>query len=211
VERQPRGLEYAASLVVSLHRADRTDELVEALRRLVELRPDEGELSVLFGAVLLRQGRRVEALRAFRWAVRLSPGPARRRFVLGETLLGAFGWEQALDAWQGARQLQPEEPEAIRLRKGRSVLQQHPGRARSRGAAKKPAPARVGDLLARMRSRWSGLGARVQRSLVEPVAGDARERRVRALRRAWQKAHPRGSRWPEVLVSLRRRAPDASA
>jgi Flp pilus assembly protein TadD len=211
VDLEPRRLEYVASLVVALHRAGRTDDLIEALRRLVELRPDEGELSVLLGAILLRHGRRVEALRSFRWAVRLSPGHARRRFVLGETLLGPGGWAQALDAWQGARQLDPEAPEASRPREGRSVLQRHPGRARARGAGRKPSPARVADLLARMRARWSGLGALVQRSLVQPVAGDTRERRVRALRQAWRKAHPRSSRWPDVLVSLRRRAPDASA
>jgi tetratricopeptide (TPR) repeat protein len=211
VDLQPRSLEYMASLVAALHHARRKEELIEALRSLVALRPDEGELSVLLGAVLLRHGRRVEALRSFRWAVRLSPGHARRRFVLGETLLGPGGWEQALDAWQGARQLGSGASEDTRLQPGRSVLHRHPGTARARGMGKKPSPARVGDLLARALERAAALGPLVQRSLVQSVAGDARERRVRALRRAWRKAHPRGSRWPGVLVSLRRRAPDTPA
>lgn len=208
---RPRHLGYQASLVVALHHAARRDELVAALRRLIELRPDEGELSVLLGAVLLRHGCRVEALRAFRWAARLSPGHHRRRFVLGETLLGVCGWEQALASWQGAAQLEAGAAGSAQSEVGRSVLHRHPGRSRTRASGKKEElPARFPGLFARLRGRWEGLGG-VRRSIVRKVAGDEREQRVRALRRAWQKANPRRSRWPEVLLSLRRRTPDASA
>jgi tetratricopeptide (TPR) repeat protein len=208
IDLQPRRLEYMASLVAALHHGGRTEELIEALKRLVALRPDEGALSVLLGAVLLQHGRRAEALRSFRWAVRLPPGHARRRFVLGETILGPGGWQQALDAWQGARQLAPD---ATPVQAGRSVLHRHPGYARARRVGKRPSPPRVAGFLARMRGRWASLGPLVQHSLVQLVAGDACERRVRALRRAWQKAQPRRSRWPGVLIALPRRAPDASA
>jgi len=207
---RPRHLGYQASLVVALHHAARHDELVAALRRLIELRPDEGELSVLLGAVLLRHGRRVEALRAFRWAARLSPGHHRRRFVLGETLLGVEGWEQALASWQGAAQLDAREADKAGSEVGRSVLHRHPGRSRARAAGKREEPARLPGLFARLRGRWEGLEG-VRRSIVRKIAGDEREQRVRALRRAWQKANPRRSRFSEVLLSLRRRAPDASA
>jgi len=208
---RPRSVEYHASHVAALHHAGRADELIAALRRLVELRPDEGEVSVLLGAVLLRHGRSVDALRAFRRAARLSPGHARRRFVLGETLLGPEGWEQALASWHGATQLDPDGGETATPADGRSVLHLHPGRSRSRAAGRKEAPARLPDFVARMRGRWERLEGLFQRSVVRAVAGDERARRVRALRRAWQKTNPRRTRWPGVLLSLRRRAPDASA
>jgi len=207
---RPRHLGYQASLVVALHHAERREELVAALRRLIELRPDEGELSVLLGAVLLRYGRRVEALRAFRWAVRLSPGHHRRRFVLGETLLGAEGWQQALSSWHGATQLDPPETDTMGSEPGRSVLHRHPGRSRARAAGRKEAPELLPGLFDRLRGRWERLGG-VRHSLVRRVAGDERDQRVRALRRAWQKANPRRSRWLGALLSLRRRTPDASA
>jgi tetratricopeptide (TPR) repeat protein len=210
VRLRPRDIEYHGSLVVALHRADRSEELVEALRRLIEIRPDEGELSVLLGAVLLRHGRRAEALRVFRWAVRLSPGHESRRFVLGEALLGPRGWEDALDSWQSARNLDPKALPFEERGAARSVLHQHPGRRREWSPRPREALARPG-LTARVRSGWGRLGAALQRSVVHPVTGDPRERRVRALRRAWQRAHPRSLRWPVVFESLRRRGPESSA
>jgi tetratricopeptide (TPR) repeat protein len=207
---QPRSLEYQCSLVVALDRAGRVEELFAALRRLCELRPDEGELSVLLGAVLLRHGRRAEAIKVFRWAVRLSPGHERRRFVLGEALLGTEGWVRALDSWQGARQLSPESVAPAEPVEGRSVLHLHPGRRRER-PSRKPARSWGNRFVTRLLVRWTGLGTVVRRAVVEPVAGDERERRVRALRRAWRRTHPRATRWPVVLLSLRRRAPDESA
>jgi tetratricopeptide (TPR) repeat protein len=207
---RPKSLEYQGSLVVALDRAGRIEELFVALRRLCGLRPDEGELSVLLGAVLLRHGRRAEAIKVFRWAVRLSPGHERRRFVLGEALLGPEGWVQALDSWQGARQLNPDSVTPAEPVEGRSVLHLHPGRRRER-PSRKPAPSWGTRLVARLLVPWAGLGAVVRRTVVHPVAGDERQRRVRSLRRAWHKTHPRATRWPVVLLSLRRRAPDASA
>jgi tetratricopeptide (TPR) repeat protein len=207
---RPKKLEYQGSLVVALDRAGRVEELLAALKRLCELRPDEGELSVLLGAVLLRHGRRAEAIKMFRWAVRLSPGHEHRRFVLGEALLGPEGWVRALDSWQGARQLNPASVTAADSVEGRSVLHLHPGRRRER-PSRRPAPSWGSRLVARLIGPWSGLGAVVRRKVMGPVAGDQHQRRVRALRRAWHKTHPRATRWPVVLVSLRRRAPDASA
>jgi hypothetical protein len=140
----------------------------------------------------------------------LSPGHERRRFVLGEALLGTQGWVQALDSWQAARQLNPESAAPVESLEGRSVLHVHPGRRRER-PSRQHAPSWGAGFVVRLCARWTGLGAVVRRSVVHPVAGDERQRRVRALRRAWHKTHPRATRWPEVLLSLRRRAPDASA
>jgi len=207
---RPRAVEYQASLVAALHHAGRADELVSALRRLVELRPDEGELSVLLGAVLLRQGRPVEALRAFRWAARLSPGHHRRRFVLGETLLGPGGWQQALASWHGASRIDGPDPGIVHAEPGRSLLHVHPGKSRVRVVGRRAAADRLPGLLTRVRGRWERLSGLMRRSVVQKVTGDEREQRVRALRRAWQKANPR-TRWPQARLSLRRRAKDASA
>jgi tetratricopeptide (TPR) repeat protein len=207
---RPKSLEYQGSLVVALDRAGRVEELFAALRRLCQLRPDEGELSVLLGAVLLRHGRRAEALKVFRWAVRMSPGHERRRFVLGEALLGPEGWVQALESWQGARQLDPGSETPAEPVEGRSVLHLHPGRRRER-LSRTPAPSWGARLVARLSGRGMGLRAVFRRSVVHPVTGGERQRRVRALRRAWHKTHPHATRWPAVLLSLRRRAPDASA
>lgn len=208
---RPRETEYHGSLIAALHRAGRREELLTALRRLVEIRPMEGELSVLLGAVLLRQGRRAEALRVFRWAVRLSPGHERRRFVLGEELLGAVGWEDALVSWQNAREVHPASLNPVELAPGRSVLHRHPGRRREWSPRGKQASPPSGPLAARVRAGWGRLEAAFQLSVVRPMAGHAGERRVRALRQAWHKAHPGAPRWPFVRRFSRRRRPDASA
>jgi tetratricopeptide (TPR) repeat protein len=205
---QPRHLEYQASLAAALHLAGRREELVSALRRLIELRPGEGELSVLLGAILLRHGNRVEALRAFRRAATLSPGHERRRFVLGEILLGPDGWSQALASWQGAVRIDSRGADRDRVLGGRSVLHRHPGRSLSRTVGRmETSPSLLRDL----RGRWDRLGGLLRRALVQRVTGDEREQRVRALRRAWRKASPARSGWPAILVSRRRRSPDASA
>ena len=209
VRLRPKDVEYRATRILALDRAGRVDELVVALRGLVALRPGEGELPVLLGAVLLRHGQRAEALKVFRWAVRLPPGHERRRFVLGEALLGPQRWEQALSAWQAARELDTKPAHPADPVEGRSVLHRHPGRRRDR-ASRNETPSRHRQLVSRARESWGWLGAAFQRSVVRPVAGNERERRVRGLRRAWHKANPRASRWPLVLLSLRRRTPDTS-
>jgi tetratricopeptide (TPR) repeat protein len=185
---RPSSVEYQGALVVALDRAGRDREVVEALRRFAELRPGEGEVQVLIGAVLRRGGRQAEALRAFRLAVRLGSLPVTRRFVLGETLLGAEGWQGALAAWNEARQIEAASASLILRNAGRrSALNFHPGQPMGR-LPKREAPPPSRGPLTWLRERRAGLGAAVQSLLRSAWRG--RDDRVRAIRKAWRKAHP---------------------
>jgi tetratricopeptide (TPR) repeat protein len=194
-EIEPTSLEYQGALAVALHHARRETALVEALRRLAQLRPGQGEIHVLIGALLRRSGKNADALRAFRLGVRLAPGPTARRFVLGEILLGREGWEQTVDAWQEAQQLEAGKAPAVRP--GHSALNSHPGRTldpplRPRLPVRRRTPA----VLAGLRHGWSALRSSWQGLVDRGARGITLEQRVRALRRAWQKAQPRGARRP---------------
>ncbi|HSD26759.1 MAG TPA: BTAD domain-containing putative transcriptional regulator [Vicinamibacteria bacterium] len=184
---RPSSVEYQGALVVALDRAGHEQGVVEALRRFAELRPGEGEVQVLIGAVLRRSGRHAEALRAFRLAVRLGSLPRTRRFVLGEALLGAEGWQAALAGWNEARQIESASGSVILRNAGRrSSLNFHPGQPMFRVPKREPPPPQGplawvrehrkvvrAALLALLRREWGGKGDR-----------------VRAIRKAWRKAHP---------------------
>ena len=184
---RPSSVEYQGALVVALDRAGQPDAVVEALRRFAELRPGEGEVQVLIGAVLRRRGRKAEALRAFRLAVRLGSLPPTRHFVLGEALLGAEGWQAALAGWNEARQIEGASGSVILRNAGRrSALNFHPGQPMVRVPRREPPPRKgpldwvrerrasvQATLLAIFRREWVGRGDR-----------------VRAIRKAWKKAHP---------------------
>ncbi len=192
---EPTSLEYQGALVIALHQARREPALLEALRRLAQLRPGQAEIHVLIGAVLRRCGRKAEALRAFRLAVRLTAAPPARRFLLGEIVLGRDGWQETVVAWQQAQQM--EGPGAFSP--GQSALNFHPGRpldqAPRRKASEPCLPARVA---AAFKQRWSAFrstcgrlhqcGTRAYRRGTRVVT---QEQRLRALRRAWHKTHPR--------------------
>jgi tetratricopeptide (TPR) repeat protein len=197
---QPWSAEYQGALVVALDRAGRGAELVKALRRLADLRPGEGEIHVLIGAVLRRAGQRAEALRAFRLAVRLAPGPPARRFVLGETLLGTEGWAEALASWNEARQIEASSSGALSLRRvGKSTLNFHPGRHLAR-VAKPPPVAPRRPRLATLALLWSATVGFLRHPLRAPRPLRP-EDRVRAIRRAWRKAHPGGKTAFRVTVA----------
>lgn len=188
---RPSSAEYQGALVVALDRAGRDQDLVLALRRLADLRPGEGEIHVLIGAVLRRGGRKVEALRAFRLAVRLAPTPASRRFVLGETLLGADGWAEALASWNEARQIEGSSG-GLRLRRvGRSALNFHPGGHLTRVPKPPAAPSRRPRLAGL--AGWWGAAVGFLRDPLRRRAPLTPEVRVRAIRRAWRRAHPAGA------------------
>ena len=124
-----------------------------------ELRPGEGEVHVLLGAVLRRAGRKAEALRAFRLAVGLETLPATRHLVMGETLLGAEGWRDALAAWSEARQIEEASGSLILRNAGRrSALNFHPG-LRMKRVPRRETPAPRSGPLARLRERFARLGA----------------------------------------------------
>jgi tetratricopeptide (TPR) repeat protein len=173
---------------VALDRAGHERQVVDALRRLAELRPGEGEMQVLIGTVLRRCGRQAEALRAFRLAVRLGSLPATRRFVLGETLLGAEGWQAAIAAWNEARQIEAARSGLSPQSSGRwSVLNYHPGPPMSR-LPKRVAPPPPGGPLAWLRDRREALRTAVAALLQRRWRKSGG--RVEAIRKAWRKAHP---------------------
>ncbi len=187
---RPSSVEYQGALVIALDRAGRERELVAALRRFAELRPGEGEVHVLLGAVLRRYGRKVEALRAFRLAVRLGSLPASRRFVMGETLLGTHGWQEALAAWHEARQIESASGSLILRHAGRrSALNFHPGQPMDR-VPRRPSPPPAPGALDWLRERRAGVRKAVLFLLRGQWRWPGRADRVRAIRRAWRKAHP---------------------
>jgi tetratricopeptide (TPR) repeat protein len=191
---RPSSVEYQGALVVALDRAGRGRELVDALRRFADLRPGEGEVQVLIGAVLRRCGRRAEALRAFRLAVRLSSLPSTRRFVLGEAILGTEGWREALAAWNEARQIEAASGSLILRNAGRrSALNFHPGQPMVR-VPKREVPLPSMGPLTWLRERRADARAAVLSLLRRDWRGKGD--RVQAIRKAWRKAHPGGSRRP---------------
>src|SRR4030042_1606849 len=162
--------------------------LGDALRRFAELRPGEGEVQVLVGAVLRRCGRQAEALRAFRLAVRLGSLPVTRRFALGEAILGTEGWQAALAAWNEARQIEAASGSLILRNAGRrSALNFHPGQPMGR-LPKREAPPPPRGPLTWVRERRVGVRAAVLSLFRREWRG--KECRVRAIRSAWRKAHP---------------------
>jgi tetratricopeptide (TPR) repeat protein len=185
---KPPSVEYQGALVVALDRAGDHEGVVEALRRFAELRPGEGEVQVLIGAVLRRGGRHAEALRAFRLAVRLGSLPPTRRFVLGEALLGAAGWQAALAGWNEARQIEASSGSVILRNAGRrSALNFHPGQPMVRVPKRELPPAPKGPL-AWVRERRKGVQSALVALLNREWGGKVD--RVRAIRKAWRKAHP---------------------
>jgi tetratricopeptide (TPR) repeat protein len=185
---KPSSVEYQGALVVARDRAGDQDGVVEALRRFAELRPGEGEVQVLIGAVLRRCGRQAEALRAFRLAVRLGSLPPTRRFVLGEALLGVEGWQAALAGWNEARQIEASSGSVILRNTGRrSSLNFHPGQPMVRVPKRELPPAPKGPL-AWVRERRKGVHAVLVSLLRREWGGKAD--RVQAIRKAWRKAHP---------------------
>ena len=191
---EPTSLEYQGALVVALHHAQREGELVSALQRLAQLRPGQGEIHLLIGAVLRRCGRKAEALRAFRLGVRLPPGPSARRFLLGEVLLGREGWEDTVAAWQQAQQMEAATAPGAAAVPGQSALNFHPGRERSQRSRR--VQWQRGQVLLALRQRCAGVRDSWRGLLDWGARAITLEQRVRALRRAWQKAHPRGLRRP---------------
>jgi tetratricopeptide (TPR) repeat protein len=123
---RPGSLEAQGSLVLSLARAGRPRECLAAVAELVRLRPFEAEPHLLRSALLLRLGRRADALQAMRWAARLDGPPAGRRCRLGEELFGAAAWDALLDRHRSARAL-VESPRGAEQREGKSVLNGVPG------------------------------------------------------------------------------------
>jgi tetratricopeptide (TPR) repeat protein len=194
---RPSSAEYQGALVIALDRAGRRRELVDALQRFAELRPGEGEVHVLLGAVLNRCGRKVEALRAFRLAVRLGSLPATRRLVMGEALLGTDGWRDALAAWREARQIEAASGGLILIHAGRrSALNFHPGQPLDRVPRRAAPPPARGPLdwlrgpLDWLRERRVGIRKSVLFLLRGEWRRPGRGDRVRAIRKAWRKAHP---------------------
>jgi len=207
---RPASVEYQGALAVALDRAGRDRDLVAALRRFAELRPGAGEVHVLLGAVLRRCGRHAEALEAFRLAVRLAPSRTPGRLLLGEMLLGSRGWQDAVAAWDEARQIEsPAGCVPVRV-SGHSALNFHPGR-RLDQVPPRPRPSPRPGLLKRAGEGWGRLVALVRRIRIRRIGAGGREARVRLIRRAWRRAHPVAARKPAARRAGSRRSPKEAA
>jgi hypothetical protein len=137
----PGSLLAQGGLALCLARAGRPLECLAVLDGFSRLRPYEAEPHLLRSALLLRLGRRSDALSAMRWAAQLPGPPAGRRFLLAEELLGAAAWEALLDRHRSARLL-------VGSRSGggpggRSALEAAPARLPEARPARRPRARRV--------------------------------------------------------------------
>lgn len=98
----PASVEVQGNLLLALWRAGRREPALRSLRRLIHLRPNQAELHLLRGALLMRLRHPEEAIRAFRWAAGLELSPHWQRFFLGEALLGAREWDAVVRAYERA-------------------------------------------------------------------------------------------------------------
>jgi hypothetical protein len=115
--------------------------------------------------------------------------------MLGELLLGREGWQDALEVYRSARELDRPVASLRRAHAGRSALNFHPGRQRTptlrvanSSGAWRP------DIATRLRKRTSLLQALVRTLLRRGALALDRERRIRALRRAWRQTQPTSAR-----------------
>jgi tetratricopeptide (TPR) repeat protein len=193
---EPTNVEYQGALVIAHHQARHDGAVLLALQRLLELRPGQGEIHLLMGAVLRRCGRRVEALRAFRLGVWLAMTPNPRRFLLGEVLLGAEAWRETVVAWQQARRLESADGAALEPAEGRSPLNYHPGLRTAKAARTPPSAGRGRSLRTALLAHWSAARSSCAGLLDRSTRALTLEQRVRALRRAWHKTRPRSAGRP---------------
>ncbi len=97
----------ARELLLAAQQAGDTKTVVEALEKLVRLRPDDAEIRSELVSVLLAEGRVVEALGHAEVALKLNPMSAVAHCNLGAVLLGLDQKDAAAAAYRRALQLEP--------------------------------------------------------------------------------------------------------
>jgi hypothetical protein len=153
----PHSVEARGNLVLALWRGRCPADALRALHDLSRLRPDQAELHLLRGALLLELRRPAEAIAALRWAARL-PAPAdSARFFLGEALLGGERWCAAAASLRAARAQVRGEPVQTPARRGgdlnrspAAIVTRRPRRASGRNAR----GARIRSLGRRVAAGW---------------------------------------------------------
>jgi tetratricopeptide (TPR) repeat protein len=153
---RPCSLAAHGGLALCLARAGRPLECIAALEAFARQRPLEAEPHLLRGGLLLRLGRRAEALQAMRWAAQLPGPPASRRFLLAEELFGTRAWEALLDRHRSARLLVGTRPTASRD-PGRSALNAAPAPMPEARPMRRPRRARRSLRLGRWSRRVAAL------------------------------------------------------
>jgi tetratricopeptide (TPR) repeat protein len=98
----PASVELQGNLVLCLARAGDQDAAIDALDRMIRLRPFQPELHLLKGALYRKRRQHGEAIRAFRWAVSLGHSATVTRFQLGEAILGLEHWQALLQRYESA-------------------------------------------------------------------------------------------------------------
>ncbi len=98
----PASVEIQGNLVLCLARAGAHEATIEALDRMIRLRPFQPELHLLKGALFRRRRQHGEAIRAFRWAVSLGHSATVAHFQLGEAVLGLEHWQTLLQRYRSA-------------------------------------------------------------------------------------------------------------
>jgi cellulose synthase operon protein C len=107
--------------VRSARRLDRTDEALERLRGVLEVRPGDGSSLSLLAETLADRGDVAGAADALRRALRLSPTSNDVRLRLAELLASNGKLEEGLTLFSEAEALCPDDPEIFE-RKGRTLL-----------------------------------------------------------------------------------------
>jgi tetratricopeptide (TPR) repeat protein len=111
----------ARERVRSARRLDRSDEAVERLRGLLEVRPGDGASLSLLAEMLADRGDVSGSADALRRALRLSPTSNDVRLRLAELLASNGRLDEGLALFADAEALCPDEPEVFE-RKGRTLL-----------------------------------------------------------------------------------------
>ena len=103
---QPSNVDARGNLVLALVRAGRPARAVEAIDGLIRARAGDPLPHLLRGALLLKLGRRAEAIHSFRWAAQLRVVVDDGRFTLGSALVGPTAWRRVLGQHRQAQDLE---------------------------------------------------------------------------------------------------------
>jgi tetratricopeptide (TPR) repeat protein len=94
-------------------RDGKTEEVLEALRKAVALRPDDGKIRLQIGLLHLKAKAPAAAIQAFQKAKELGYSSYRLHVSLAQALVRQKELDQALTEYQQALALRPESPEAL--------------------------------------------------------------------------------------------------
>lgn len=187
---QPSSVDAQGNLVLALVRASQPARAVDAVEGLIRARPGDPLPHLLRGTLLLKLGRRAEAIHCFRWAAQLPIDDNAGRFTLGPALVGPASWRRAVAQYRQARDLEGAARPASRDGK-QSRLNLNPGQVglpsrppRQRKAAVVAVPERASQSPKEIRSLNLHRVWRARRAAAAQVlridAAEARARRRRA-------------------------------